>query len=165
MTYEQRLARRIKEAMRSLEPLIHEAATTIRVYHEADRRGRPGSLTLEQKVKLLLIKQLVGESNRVFANMLDLFSMVSGMYVVPVFAVALRRAEDVSLALDARGFVMFGRKTVKTNRTDYILSEYKIKALDVAIIAILIALLVLIVMGDYYFGWFKITGSLTSFLI
>lgn len=88
-----------------------------------------------------------------------------GMYVVPVFAVALRRAEDVSLALDARGFVMFGRKTVKTNRTDYILSEYKIKALDVAIIAILIALLVLIVMGDYYFGWFKITSSLTSFLI
>jgi transposase len=32
-------------------------------------------------VKLLLIKQLVGESNRVFANMLDLFSMVSGMDV------------------------------------------------------------------------------------
>ncbi len=43
--------------------------------------GKPESLTLEQKVKLLLIKQLVGESNRVFANMLDLFSMVSGMDV------------------------------------------------------------------------------------
>ena len=81
MTYEQRFARRIKEAKRSLEPLIHEAVTTIMVYHEADRRGRPESLTLEQKVKLLLIKQLVGESNRVFANMLDLFSMVSGMDV------------------------------------------------------------------------------------
>ena len=67
--------------MRSLEPLIREAVTTIRVYHEADRRGRLESLTLEQKVKLLLIKQVVGEFNRAFANMLDLFSMVSGMDV------------------------------------------------------------------------------------
>ena len=79
MTYEQQYARRIYTAMKSLEPLIHEAVITIGVYHEAAsrRRGRPESL--EQKVKLLLIKQLVGESNRVFANMLDLFSMVSGM--------------------------------------------------------------------------------------
>jgi len=31
--------------------------------------GHPSSLTLERRVKLL-IKQLVGESNRMFANML-----------------------------------------------------------------------------------------------
>ncbi|MEM4093012.1 MAG: energy-coupling factor transporter transmembrane component T [Conexivisphaerales archaeon] len=88
-----------------------------------------------------------------------------GMYVVPIFAVALRRAEDVSLALDARGFVMFGKKTTKVNRTDYILSEYKIKALDLAIIAILVAILALIIVGDYYLGWFRITGTVTSLLI
>ncbi|MEM4092718.1 MAG: ISNCY family transposase, partial [Conexivisphaerales archaeon] len=80
-TYEQQYARRIKEAMRMLEPLIHEAVTTIWVYQEGETRGRPEMLTLEQKVKLLLIKQLVGESNRMFANMLDIFSMVSGMDV------------------------------------------------------------------------------------
>ena len=31
------------------------------------------------KVKLLLIKQLVGKSNREFAYMLEIFSMVSGI--------------------------------------------------------------------------------------
>jgi hypothetical protein len=36
---------------------------------------------LEQQVKLLLIKQLVGESNRMFANMLDMFSMLPGIDV------------------------------------------------------------------------------------
>ena len=32
-------------------------------------------------MKLLLIKQLVGESNRIFANMLDVFSMLSGIEI------------------------------------------------------------------------------------
>ncbi|EQD74883.1 ISA1214-6 transposase, partial [mine drainage metagenome] len=38
--------------------------------------GHPHSLSLEQRVKLLLIKQLVGES-----NMLAIFSMLSGIDV------------------------------------------------------------------------------------
>jgi hypothetical protein len=74
-TYEQRFFLRIKEAMKALDPLVHEAASTIRI--EREGAGRPDSLTLEQKVKLLLIKQLVGESNRMYTNMLDVFSMVS----------------------------------------------------------------------------------------
>src|SRR5689334_4140949 len=77
-TYEQQFSRRIREAMRSLDPLIREAVSTIRI---DARTGRPDSLTLEQRVKLLLIKQLVGESNRMFANMLDVFSMLSGIEV------------------------------------------------------------------------------------
>jgi hypothetical protein len=67
-TYEQRFSLRIKEAMKALDPLVQEAASTIRI--EKEGAGRPDSLTLEQKVKLLLIKQLVGESNRMYANML-----------------------------------------------------------------------------------------------
>ncbi len=61
-----------------LEPLIHETVTTIGVYQEGETRGRPEMLTLEQKVKMLLIKQLVGESNRMFANMLVVFSLLAG---------------------------------------------------------------------------------------
>jgi hypothetical protein len=78
-TYEQRFSLRIKEAMKALDPLVQEAVSTIRI--EREGAGRPDSLTLEQKVKLLLIKQLVGESNRMYANMLDVFSMVSGIDV------------------------------------------------------------------------------------
>ncbi len=73
-TYEQEFSLRIKTAMRDLEPLIDEAVSTITIIHGP---GHPHSLSLEQRVKLLLIKQLVGESNRMFANMLDIFSMVS----------------------------------------------------------------------------------------
>ncbi|MDG7014306.1 MAG: hypothetical protein JRN11_06560 [Nitrososphaerota archaeon] len=77
-TYEQRFARRIKEAMKAVGPMVHEAVSAIIT---EPKTGRPDALTLEQKVKLLLIKQLVGESNRMYANMLDVFSMVSGIDV------------------------------------------------------------------------------------
>ena len=77
-TYEQQFSQRIKEAMASLDPLIHEACSAIKI---ESKPGRHDALNLEQKVKLLLVKQLVGESNRMFANMLDIFSMLSGIDV------------------------------------------------------------------------------------
>jgi transposase len=95
-TYEQLFSKRVKEAMRSLDPLIHEAVSTIRM---EKRAGRPDVLTLEQKVKLLLIKQLVGESNRMFANMLDIFSMVSGIDVSYKTVERLYSDEEVMMAL------------------------------------------------------------------
>ena len=52
-TYEQRFSLRIKKAMKALDSLAHEAVSAIRVEPQT---GRPDSLTLEQKVKLLLIK-------------------------------------------------------------------------------------------------------------
>ena len=66
-TYEQEFAQRIKTAMRDLDPLENEAVSAI---HIPPREGHPLSLSLEQRVKLLLIKQLVGKSNRMLANML-----------------------------------------------------------------------------------------------
>ena len=74
--YEKEFSKRIRLAMKDLDPLIQEAVFSIRII---SRPGHPHSLTLEQRVKLILIKQLVGESNRMFANMLDIFSMLSGV--------------------------------------------------------------------------------------
>ena len=62
--------------MKNLESLIEEAVTTITIIHGA---GNPHVLPLERRAKLLLIKQLIEESHRIFANMLDIFSMVSGI--------------------------------------------------------------------------------------
>ncbi|MEM3830040.1 MAG: ISNCY family transposase, partial [Conexivisphaerales archaeon] len=53
-TYEQEFSHRIKTAMRDLEPLIEEDVSTIRIVHGS---GHSHSLTLEQRVKLLLIKR------------------------------------------------------------------------------------------------------------
>ena len=64
--------------MRDLEPLVNEAVSVIRI---VPRAGHPHSLSLEQRVKLLLIKQLVCVSNRMFANMLVIFSIISGIDV------------------------------------------------------------------------------------
>lgn len=47
-TYEQLFSKRIRDAIKALDPLIHEAVSTIRI---EPRTGRPDSLTLEQKVK------------------------------------------------------------------------------------------------------------------
>jgi hypothetical protein len=96
-TYEQQFSKRIKEAMRRLDPLIQEAVSAIKV--ERNGAGRPDTLTLEQKVKLLLIKQLVGESNRMYANMLDIFSMVSGIDVSYKTIERLYSDELVAIAL------------------------------------------------------------------
>jgi transposase len=59
-------AERIRDAIKPLDPLIHEAVSAIHV----DDSGPGKALTIEQKVKLFLIKQLVGKSNRKFAYML-----------------------------------------------------------------------------------------------
>jgi len=55
-TYEPEFSQRIKTAMKELDPIIDEAISAIRIMHGP---GHPHSLTLGQRVKLLLIKQLV----------------------------------------------------------------------------------------------------------
>jgi transposase len=57
------------------------------------------AITLEQKVKLLLIKQLVGKSNREFAYMLEIFSMVSGIDISYKTVERLYSDELVMMAL------------------------------------------------------------------
>lgn len=62
-TYEQRLAERLKKAFKELKPLVHEAVSTIRIV-KGETRGAKLQLTLEQKVLALLLKHLIGKSNR-----------------------------------------------------------------------------------------------------
>jgi transposase len=68
---------RIKGAIHNLEPLINEA-TNIKIHRDS---GRPPALDLKQSVIILLLKELIGESNRKMASMLALFSLLSGIDV------------------------------------------------------------------------------------
>ena len=95
-TYEQQFSHRIKTAMKELDPLVKEAVSTITIHHGP---GHPYDLTLENRVKLLLIKQLVGESNRMFSNMLVIFSMVSGIDVSYKSVERLYSDQEVILAI------------------------------------------------------------------
>ena len=83
--------------MKALDPLIHEAASTTRV--TKPKFGKPDSITLEQKVELLLVKQLVGKSNRTHANMQDVFSMLSGIDVSCKTIERLHSDKDVMMVI------------------------------------------------------------------
>ena len=106
-TYEQEFSYRIQKAIASLDPLISEAVSSIKV---AKGPGKPGKLTLEQKVKLLLIKQLVGESNRMFSNMLAIFSMLSRVTVSYKSIERLYSDEKVMIALYNLHTIMLKKK-------------------------------------------------------
>ena len=70
--YELGFGHRIKKTMMDLDPLGNEAVSAIRA-------GHPHSLSLKQGVNLLLIKHLVGKSNKMFSSMLVIFCMISGI--------------------------------------------------------------------------------------
>ena len=99
--------------MRDLDPLVNEAVSAI---HILPRAGHPHSLTLEQRVKLLLIKQLVGESNRMFANMLVIFSMISGIDVSYKTIERLYSDDEVVMAIHNLHVLILKKKGVNSSR-------------------------------------------------
>ena len=72
-TYEQQFSIRVSTAMKMLDPLIHEAVSTECAV------GHPYLLSLEDRVKPLLIKQLVCQIKQV-TNMLAMLSKIVVSY-------------------------------------------------------------------------------------
>ncbi len=108
-SYEKEFSKRIRLAMKDLDPLIQEAVSSVEFI---PRPGHPHSLTLEQRVKLILIKQLVGESNRMFANMLDIFSMLSGVDISYKTIERLYSDDEVIIAIHNLHALILKRKKV-----------------------------------------------------
>ena len=108
-TYEQQLMKRVKGAIRNLEPLINEA-TNIEIHRGP---GRPPELDLKQSVTILLIKELIGKSNRSMASMLYLFSLLSGIDVSYKKVERLYSNYDVSLAIHNLHILIMKEKGIK----------------------------------------------------
>lgn len=111
-TYEQRLAHRIRTAMKELEPLIDEAVSSIRII-KAEKRGRKRKLTLKQKTMLLLLKHLIRKSNREMSIMLVIFSSLSDIDASYKTVERLYSDEEVIMALHNMHRLMLKRKGVK----------------------------------------------------
>ena len=109
-TYEQRLMHRVKEAIRNLEPLINEAAETIKTQRG---KGRKPILTLKQKVILILLKQLVSKSNRSMSSMLAIFSLLSGIDVSYKTVERLYSDPEVEMAIHNLHILILKKKGVK----------------------------------------------------
>ena len=110
--YEKEFPERIKTAMRELDPLINEAVSAI---HVLLGPGHPHSLSLEQRVKVLLIKQLVGKSNRTFSSMLVIFSMISGIDVSYKTIERLYSDDEVILAIHNLHILILKKKGVNNS--------------------------------------------------
>lgn len=132
-TYEQRMSKRIKEAIKNLEPLVDEAVDTIKIHRG---KGRKPELTLKQKVILLLLQRLVAKSNRNMAYMLDIFSLLSGIDVSYKTIERLYSDEEVEMALHNLHILILKKKGVKNidtsgDGTGYSLTIRKHYALEI----------------------------------
>lgn len=76
--YEKEFKKRIKKAIRVLTPITDEATLGLRVYKKVGRRSE---LKPNEKLRLILIHQMFGKSNRMMSNALLLFSLMTGIDV------------------------------------------------------------------------------------
>lgn len=111
-TYEQRVAKRLRTAFRELKPLIQEAVCSIHIVN-GETRGAKSLLTLEQKVLALLLKHLIGKSNREMSLMLIIFSWLSGIDVSYKTIERLYSDQEVILALHNLHVIMLRKKGIK----------------------------------------------------
>jgi transposase len=74
--YEKEFKQRFRNAMQELPSLIEKATKNIQFYRG---KGDRPSLKIEQRLRLLLISQLAGKSNRMMAYMTKLFSVITGI--------------------------------------------------------------------------------------
>lgn len=107
--YERDYMTRIKTVIRELDPLIKEA-TNIKIHRG---RGKPPKLTLEQRMRIFLIKQLIDKSNRNMAYMLDLFCLVMGIDISYKTIERLYSNEDLKLALYNLHILLLQKKEVR----------------------------------------------------
>ena len=77
-TYEQRHYERLKVCFAELSPLIKKAVKSIKIV-KTEKRGNKPKLNSEQKINLLLLKQLCIKSNRNMAGMMILFTWLTSI--------------------------------------------------------------------------------------
>lgn len=85
------------------------------------------------------------------------------MYMIPLFALSLRRSEEFTNALIARGYAFTGEAS-KVKRADYILSRYTFHIHDGILVAIITFIFFLLLVMRYQLNFFGIEDSLLTIL-
>jgi energy-coupling factor transport system permease protein len=86
------------------------------------------------------------------------------MYIIPLFALALRRADEFANALTARGYSFTGLLQ-NPKRADYVLTHYQAHTYDYVIMVMLVLLLIALLVLRYGFGLLTLETSLTNTLL
>lgn len=112
-TYEQRVTERLKTAFRDLKPLVHEAVSSIN-FVSGETRGVKPLLTVEQRVLALLIKHIIGKSNRNMAAMFVVFSLLSDIDVSYKTVERFYSDPEVAVVLHNLHVLLLKKKGVKS---------------------------------------------------
>lgn len=112
-TYEQRAAERLKTAFKELKPLVHEAASSIN-FASGETRGAKSTLTVEQRVLAVLIKHIIGKSNRNMAAMFTIFSLLSNIDVSYKTVERFYSDPEVAVVLHNLHVLLLRKKGVKS---------------------------------------------------
>lgn len=72
--YEREFKNRFRKAMNELNPLIEKATRTLKFYRG---KGAKPTLSIDKKLRLILLSQLAGKSNRMMAYMTKMFSLLT----------------------------------------------------------------------------------------
>ena len=75
-----------------------------------------------------------------FSDQVKLYAM----YTIPLFSISIRRADEISNALFARGYSLSGKVAGGGERSDYIRSQYQLKPADWVVMATLIVVFIAI---------------------
>lgn len=107
--YEREFKKRIKKAIRVLKPITDEATKGLRIYKG---KGNISCLKPNEKLRLILIHQLFGKSNRMMSNALLLFSLMTGVDVSYKTIERLYSDEEVEIALFNLLVLMLKKKEI-----------------------------------------------------
>ena len=80
------------------------------------------------------------------------------MYMIPLFALSLRRSEEFTNALVARGYAFTGEAS-RIKRPDYILTHYQFKALDLVFTVVIGLLFIILLVMHYGYNFFSMEAS------
>ncbi|HVO21980.1 MAG TPA: energy-coupling factor transporter transmembrane component T [Anaeromyxobacter sp.] len=81
------------------------------------------------------------------------------MYMIPLFTIAIRRTDEISNALFARGYTISGKIEKGGKRSDYIHTKYLFRARDAVLMVGMTVLLVGVATARVFFGQLTVAQS------
>ncbi len=85
------------------------------------------------------------------------------MYMIPLFALSLRRSEEFTNALVARGYAFTG-EAAKVKRADFVLTHYQFRGHDIAFTVLIVALFAALLFFRFNYGAFNLDDSWINLL-
>ena len=116
----------------------------VKIFRSSARQSRPAGSNTAGKSLIYKIRQYI-------------------MYMIPLFALSLRRSEEFTNALVARGYAFTG-EAAKVKRADFVLTHYQFRGHDIAFTVLIVALFAALLFFRFNYGAFNLDDSWINLL-